>query len=89
MRTIKVKLANPERRVWDPTRAGYLTGKAVSQVPDVTYWRRMVKDGTLAIVESKDEPKGDAKARGDDAKGTSQKHPTAPAPVKVTKHESK
>lgn len=48
--TIKVKMADPERQIWNPVAADYLTGNRVAKVPNVSFWRRRIKDGTLVEV---------------------------------------
>lgn len=66
MKTIKVKAKNEKAKIWNPCSAGYLTGNAVAEVPDVPFWRKRIDDGTL--VEVKDGP-SKAPAPVDETKG--------------------
>lgn len=48
--TIRVKMADPSRRLWCAPIAGFIAGDVEVDVPDVSFWRRRIKDGDMVIV---------------------------------------
>lgn len=51
-KNLRVQMADPKRRVRDPVTMNYITGTAIVNVPNVSYWRRLIKEGALVDVDA-------------------------------------
>lgn len=83
MRTFKVRLKNPSKRVWNAGTADFITGGGTFDVPDVPFWHRRVLDGTFERVDGEDVPNADtitAQMESDE-----QPHKTEPMRTKGSK----
>lgn len=62
MRTLKVRLTNPElkidvpRALFGPLRKVVITGDMAVEVPSSSFWRRRIREGDLEIVTAKAAP---------------------------------
>lgn len=65
---MKVKLKNPEKKIWSPQHAGLITGSEVFEVPDVPYWRRKIKAGDMVRADETPKLGGPLKAKDPEAK---------------------